>query len=531
MDLQSGDSFAAGALTVASGAIIEATSGTATVSFFSIAGSGGTLEANGATLDVTSSLNGTNAHAVIGNSAASVFETTGTIFNSTSLSVDFLGAAGQFYYNNSTDSSITFKVSGLNAGASATTPTNFIHLSGTSPITISGGGSGTLATGSITLSNGDILKLTGITNTGTAWVANTISDGQGGTEIFLQSVCYVAGTRILTPDGERPVETLTPGDLVLTLSGNERIARPVKWVGRRRIDLTAHPRPQTVAPIRIRKGAVADNSPHRDLLVSPDHGILADGKLICARQLANGATIRQETGWTVVEYVHVELDAHAILLAEGLPAESYLDTGNRGFFANAGAPLLLYPDLTDQADRPAREAGSCRPFVWDEASVRPIWLRLAERAIRLGYVVLVPQTTMELDLRIAIEGRVLTPVHTKDGTHVFVLPKGVTEVRVLSRAGQPTDAHPWLEDRRLLGVSVERIVLRSGSMVHEVPVDHPALSRGWWAVESEGPVPRRWTNGDAVLPLPKTTGPATLELRASNGGMIYVVAAPLRTAA
>ena len=80
-------------------------------------------------------------------------------------------------------------------------------------------------------------------------------------------------------------------------------------VGRRRIDLTAHPRPETVAPVRIQRGAFADGMPHRDLLVSPDHAIFVDGKLICARQLMNGTTIRQEKGWTSVDYYHVELDA------------------------------------------------------------------------------------------------------------------------------------------------------------------------------------------------------------------------------
>jgi hypothetical protein len=71
--------------------------------------------------------------------------------------------------------------------------------------------------------------------------------------------------------------------------------------------------------------------PNRDLVVSPDHAIFVDGKRICARQLVNGTTIRQERDWTAVDYYHVELDRHAILLAEGLPAESYIDTGNRGF--------------------------------------------------------------------------------------------------------------------------------------------------------------------------------------------------------
>ena len=162
--------------------------------------------------------------------------------------------------------------------------------------------------------------------------------------IFLSTVvCYAAGTRILTVTGERTVESLMQGDIVLTLASGELVPQPVRWIGRRRIDLTAHPRPETVAPVRIRRGAFAENMPHRDLLVSPDHAVFVDGKLICARQLVNGTTIRQETGWAAVEYFHVELDAHAILLAEGLPAESYLNTGNRGFFANRASRWCCIP--------------------------------------------------------------------------------------------------------------------------------------------------------------------------------------------
>ncbi len=151
-----------------------------------------------------------------------------------------------------------------------------------------------------------------------------------------------------------------------------------------------------MAPIRIERNAFADNTPHHDLLLSPDHAVFVDDKLICARQLVNGTTIRQERDWTAVDYYHVELDQHAILLAEGLPAESYLDTGNRGFFANSGAPLTLHPDLTDEPAHPTRETNSCAPFVWDEASVQPIWQRLAERAAAIGRAAAAaPRTTMQ----------------------------------------------------------------------------------------------------------------------------------------
>ena len=153
----------------------------------------------------------------------------------------------------------------------------------------------------------------------------------------IQAVCYARGTMIRTPDGELPVEKLRPGKQVITLVDGEEVPQTVTWLGHRRINLAGHPRPETVAPIRILRDAFADGMPHRDLVVSPDHAIFVDGKLICARQLVNGTTIRQERDWTAVDYYHVELDQHAILLAEGLPAESYIDTGNSGFFANSGA--------------------------------------------------------------------------------------------------------------------------------------------------------------------------------------------------
>ena len=337
----------------------------------------------------------------------------------------------------------------------------------------------------------------------------------------IEAVCFAAGTRILTPTGERMIENLAQGDIVLTLAGDELRPEPVQWIGRRRIDLTTHPRPETVAPIRIQRGAFADNMPHSDLLVSPDHAVFVDGRLICARQLINGTTIRQEKGLTAVEYFHVELDAHAILLAEGLPAESYLNTGNRGFFANSGEPLVLHPDLTDETDYPTREAGSCAPFVWDEASVRPVWQRLAERAAMLGQPVRSVETTEDPALHVVVAGRKLRPVHADAGRFIFVLPRNAGTVRLVSRSSAPTEVRPWLEDRRRLGVCVERIVLRDATEVREIPMDHPDLLKGWWAVERDGVAIRRWTDGEAVLPLPATNGVTMLELQL-GGGMDYV---------
>ena len=342
---------------------------------------------------------------------------------------------------------------------------------------------------------------------------------------IIQAVCYARGTMIRTPEGELPVEKLRAGKRVITLVDGQEVPQTVTWLGHRRISLADHPRPETVAPIRILRDAVADGMPHRDLVVSPDHAIFVEGTLICARQLVNGTTIRQERDWTAVDYYHVELEQHAILLAEGLPAESYIDTGNSGFFANSGQPMVLHPDLTDETGYPTREAGSCAPFVWDEASVRPVWQRLAERAALIGRPVPQRATTTDpgLRLRTKLTGRrTIEPIYSDGNLVIFVLPSRSRGVRLLSRAQSPTDARPWLEDRRHLGVRVKRIVLRSADELREIPVDHPDLTRGWWAVERDGQAMSRWTDGEAVLPLPAMSGTVMLEIHLA-GSMTYVV--------
>jgi len=167
----------------------------------------------------------------------------------------------------------------------------------------------------------------------------TTALGAGATLAFWPSgtftgalACFAEGTRILTEDGEIPVERVAVGDFVPgQMSGR---MRRVVWVGRRTVEVKHHPRPWDVAPVRIRAGALAAGQPARDLRLSPDHAVLVDGALIPVRYLLNGASIVQQRVARIT-YWHVELDAHDVLLAEGMPCESFLDTGNRGAFAPA----------------------------------------------------------------------------------------------------------------------------------------------------------------------------------------------------
>ena len=95
-------------------------------------------------------------------------------------------------------------------------------------------------------------------------------------------------------------------------------------------------------PVVIRAGALGDNVPVRDLHVSPEHAIFFDGVLVPAANLVNGRTIVRELAVDVVEYFHIEVEGQAIVLADGAPAETYVNHNNRKMFANWPEYVSLY---------------------------------------------------------------------------------------------------------------------------------------------------------------------------------------------
>lgn len=139
------------------------------------------------------------------------------------------------------------------------------------------------------------------------------------------------------------MESLTLHDVLLTASGKHR---PVRWIGRRSYAgrfLAATPNLQ---PIRFRAGSLGCDLPRRDLLVSPEHAMFLNGVLIPARLLVNGRTIVQERHLEQVDYYHVELDSHDVILAEGAPSETFVDNDSRGMFHNGAEWEQLHPGRT-----------------------------------------------------------------------------------------------------------------------------------------------------------------------------------------
>lgn len=163
--------------------------------------------------------------------------------------------------------------------------------------------------------------------------------------------CFARGTLIRTARGDVAVEDLAEGDQVVLASGGQA---PVRWIGRRRVHVAAHSDPASVAPVRFEPGSLGAGVPSRALRVSPDHAMLVGDVLVPAGLLVNGETIVRQDVETV-EYFHVELPAHDVLLAEGAAAESYFDTGNRDTFANAAIVSLKPKFASERAGTPCKE--------------------------------------------------------------------------------------------------------------------------------------------------------------------------------
>ena len=152
--------------------------------------------------------------------------------------------------------------------------------------------------------------------------------------------CFLLGTRIQTPKGEVNIDELRIGDDVLTASGE---IRPIKFIGRRKLSRDRTGPWNGDGPVKISRFAIDGNAPHSDLYVSPAHAIYLDGILIPASNLVNGVTIVADAKPEALSltYLHIGLDTHEAILAEGLAVESF-QRDNLDAFDNVDEYVSLY---------------------------------------------------------------------------------------------------------------------------------------------------------------------------------------------
>jgi len=197
--------------------------------------------------------------------------------------------------------------------------------------------------------------------------------------------------------------------------------------------------------------------------------------------LANHRSILWDDRAQEVTIYHIELATHAVLLANGAPAESYRDDGNRRLFHNANTGW-------GNPEKPP-----CAPVLTGGPLVDAAWRRLLDRAgPRPGLPL-----TDEPDLHLLVDGQRVDGSPRPNGYYAFELARPPSDLRVISRAGSPAELG-LARDPRVLGVAVRQIRLWQGARLRTLDASDRSLVDGFHAFESVNSF--RWTNGDAALP-------------------------------
>ncbi len=200
------------------------------------------------------------------------------------------------------------------------------HINGNE---VTAGDTITLATGQqITLNANGTFDVVNDDDLGGVNFTYTVDNGSGVTDTAFVTIntipCFVAGTMIRTPDGERAVEEFEAEDLIETLDAGPQ---PLRWIGRRSVMAEG-----AMVPVHITANALGS---HGDLWVSPQHRILIRNSradlwfgqeevLIAAKDLVNDSTILRDSARVSVDYVHLLFDEHQVIFSENLPTESFL---------------------------------------------------------------------------------------------------------------------------------------------------------------------------------------------------------------
>jgi len=196
---------------------------------------------------------------------------------------------------------------------------------------------------------------------------------------FAAPPCFTPGTLILTPDGERHVETLSVDDLVTTLDHG---SQPIRWIGTTTVSPYRMAMSPGFRPVRIRKDAFGAGQPLRDMLVSPQHRVLLEGwlaelfygelqVLVAAAHLMDDRTVVQAWDKTEITYLHLQFDNHELVYSDGLLTESF----NPGPTCIDSIPEAAREELI--ALFPGRDLSKDAP----NKAVRPMITRREARAI------------------------------------------------------------------------------------------------------------------------------------------------------
>ena len=271
---------------------------------------------------------------------------------------------------------------------------------------------------------------------------------------------FLTGTLIATRDGEKPVETLTTGEFVVTRAGYRRV------LGLTETRLPGGTVEWRQGPLRVAADTLEDGAPGRDLLVAPGQALLIGATLVDAGLLENGVSVTPEPltptlRATDIVFQQIELASPDCVLAEGIWAES-----------RRGAP-----DIAGRIADPA------------DPDLDAIKASLATR-----FAARVAPTP---GLHLLADGVRIDPDRAEDYLWEFTLPGGTQTLVLASNASIPA-AMGLSPDVRRLGICVNRLQVNDDE---PVALDRQGFGNGFYNVEGTAPNFQRWTNGEAHLPV------------------------------
>lgn len=349
-------------------------------------------------------------------------------------------------------------------------------------------------------------------------------DGQGNT-VVVYSKCFLAGSMIRTPKGEKAVERLRKGEQICIYNDGKEEIREITGVIQRRARVNAS-QPEDMAgwSVLIAKDAFGPGVPNKDLSVTPEHCFFFEGRFVPARMLINGTSIRYDHSQVEYDYYHVKTEPHAVIWANNTLTESWLDTDLQDVYKPENAEDTTLR-LVDHEQLNWNEHAAA-PLDVTQDFVKPLHERFAERAAELGLTK--PEASSNEDRTtdpapyIRLEnGETIRPQRHEAGRYLFSLPPHAQKITFGSRTFRPSESvGPHMDDRRELGVLVGQVSIWNGG--HESIITRHLTDRnlkGWNVIEAG---PHRWTNGEAELTLhdlpPAGTGQQILSIEVQAGG-------------
>jgi hypothetical protein len=239
-------------------------------------------------------------------------------------------------------------------------------------------------------------------------------------------------------------------------------------------------------PLIVRADAIAEGVPLRDLYLTRGHSLYVDGVLIPVEYLVNERTILWDSDATEVEFYHIELEDHDVLLAEGAPAESYRDDGNRQLFDNPERPVFAAANMAHFA-----------PVLMGGPEVDRIWRALLQRS---GFQT--PEATDDPDLHLVADGERIEAeaidfhAHNHQGVYRFRFERAPNELTIVSRSMRAMEMGINHDPRRV-GVAIRSIELHGSGYRLAIGYDSPRLADGFNNAEPEER--QCWTTGASPL--------------------------------